>query len=316
MSSFVRAAVIDVGTNSIKLLVAEKSAAGFTVLDERINAARLGEGLSVNGRLAPAAINRGAAAVADFVSAAGVFGAAEVAVLGTHAIRKARNRSEFIRKVKELSGADLRVLSEEEEARCSLAAAMEAAGPGGRALVFDAGGGSTEFILGTDGTAELVRSAPVGALTLYEKCMSVNDPPPARDFQAACRFVRRYFRQAADVVRAAGSGDFTLIGTGGLISVLACVALKLEEVGRREINGTTLTKAEIKAQIALYASLTAEQRKNIPGMPADRALLAPAGAALALSALWYTGKDTLRVSGGGLRHGAMSELLKKYSECR
>lgn len=305
-----RAAVIDIGTNSIKLLVAERTRGGYKTLEERVKVVRLGDGLSKSGCLGREAMLRAETAIVSFVLLAKKRRIDEMAVYGTHAIRKAGNGARFAKKIKEKTGIDLKILSGDEEALFSFSAAFQTLGKEGRALVFDAGGGSTEFILGTGGRPECSASTPIGALTIFDECMSANDPPKRSEFMAAKRLALKAFKRADRVVDEARKKDFSLVGVGGLISVLSSVAMQLERFNRERISGSVLTKSEIENQIGMYGSLALEQRKKIPGMPGNRARIAPAGAVLALSILEYTGKDALTVSACGLRHGAMAELLK------
>lgn len=306
-----RAAVIDIGTNSIKLLVAERSGPGFNTLVERTAVTRLGEGLSKSGRLSDAAMRRAEDVITRFADLAGKLGVGTVTALGTQALRQAANGTEFARKLEKDTGVKLRVLSGEEEARYSFTAAVEVAPESARTLVFDAGGGSTEFILGTARVPELAYSAPVGALTLYDECMAKNDPPSEENVKDASLLAMKILRQADGVVDEARKKDFVLVGAGGIIAVLSSVSMELTSFNADKVNGAVLSAEEVRAQIKVYCSRTAEQRKQIQGMPEDRAVLAPAGAALALAVLEYTGKETLKVSVKGFRHGVMAELMGK-----
>lgn len=306
-----RAAVIDVGTNSIKLLVAEKKGNSFRTLAERVKVARLGGGLSKSGCLSEEAMWRAETTIARMAVLVRKYRVDETGVFGTHAIREAANGECFAARIKERTGVELKTLSGDEEARYSFAASTLVIGKKRRTLVFDAGGGSTEFILGINGRPELSQSVPVGSLTLFDECMAESDPPSASAFIEAERLALKIFANADKVSREARKKDFLLVGIGGIISVLASVAMKLEKFCRDEINGRKLTRTEIEEQIKLYGSMRLEQRKKIPGLPATRAQVAPAGAVLALAALKYAGKDYIIVSACGLRHGAMLELLKK-----
>lgn len=304
-----RAAVIDVGTNSIKLLIAEKRGRSFYTIEERVKVVRLGEGLSQNGLLSEAAMLRAERAIARMASLVRKHRADEIAAVGTHAIRKAVNGERFAERIREKTGIILRTLSGEEEARYSFAASTLVTGLKGRVLVFDAGGGSTEFAFGTNGRLVLSESTPVGSLTLFDDCMSKSDPPPRSAFIEAERRVLKIFKRAGHLISKASEKDFLLVGIGGIISVLTAVTMKLDRFSRDSINGRELTRADIEEQIKLYGSLDLEQRKKIPGLPANRARVVPAGAVLALSALKFTGKDSMIVSACGLRHGAMLEIL-------
>lgn len=306
-----RAAVVDIGTNSIKLLVAEKRGGSFRTLEERVKVSRLGEGLSKTGCLSERAMARSETTIARMILLARRHRVDETAVIGTHAIRAALNGGSFAERLEKKTGVALRTLSGGEEAAYAFAASTLVTGKNCRTLVFDAGGGSTEFVFGTNGAPSLSVSTPVGSLTLFDECMSESDPPAESAFIAAERFALKNFRLADNVVREAAKRDFLLVGIGGIISVLASVAMKLDKFDRYKISGSELTKTEVLEQIKLYGSLPLEQRKRIQGLPADRAKIAPAGAALVLAALEYAGKESLTVSGCGLRHGAMLELLKK-----
>lgn len=304
-----RAAVIDVGTNSIKLLVAEKRGRSFYTLEERVKVVCLGDGLSKNGFLSEAAILRAETAIARMAYLARKYSADETVAVGTHAIRKAANGESFVERIREKTGIILRTLSGEEEAHYSFAASALVTGVKGRVLVFDTGGGSTEFAFGTHGRLGLSKSTPVGSLTLFDDCMSESDPPSQSAFIEAERKVLQIFKRAGNLISEANKKDFLLVGIGGIISVLTAVAMKMEKFSRDGINGRRLTRAEVEEQIKLYGSLNTEQRKGIPGLPANRAHVVPAGAVLALSALKFAGKDSMTVSACGLRHGAMQEIL-------
>lgn len=306
-----RAAVIDIGTNSIKLLVAEKHGGSFRTLDERVKVSRLGEGLSKTGCLSEKAMSRAETTITRMLLLARRRRVDETAVIGTHAIRAAANGKSFAERVEKKTGVALRTLSGGEEAAYAFAASTLVTGKYCRTLVFDAGGGSTEFVFGTNGTPVLSASTPVGSLTLYDECMAESDPPPEAAFIEAGRLALKNFRLADKVVHEAKKRDFLLAGIGGIVSVLAAVSVKMDKYDRAKISGIELTKTEVREQIKLYGSLPLEQRKRIQGLPADRARIVPAGAALVLAALEYAGKEFLTVSACGLRHGAMLELLKK-----
>jgi exopolyphosphatase/guanosine-5'-triphosphate,3'-diphosphate pyrophosphatase len=216
-------AVIDVGTNSIKFHAARKKADGSleTVLDQN-DIARLGEGLRETGLIAPEALERNALSVAAFAEKARELGAVPE-IVGTMALRTAKNADAFVKRVKELTGLDLRVIPGEEEARLSYLAVLSGLPlDGGDLVTFDTGGGSTAFVSGRG--AEMLRkfSVPLGAVRITEEFFA-DDPVRPGSVDAAMDEIRKSLTGGGVL----GSPE-VIVGMGGTVTSLASVKFKME----------------------------------------------------------------------------------------
>lgn len=301
-----RKAVIDVGSTSVKFLLCEPGSDGClqTIADE-LAVTRLGEGLSKSGEISQEAMARTADAVARFADRAKAHGAGELACVGTMALRSAANSARFVELIKE-SGCKLRIITGLEEARLSYLAALASLRPGReRLVVFDVGGGSTEFSFGEGGNFVRRFSVGLGALSVTENFLH-SDPPAREDINSALMEIDSAF--AADGV----DGTVVLvIGVGGAITNMSAVKQKMAVYDSQAIQGSTLTSEDVRAQIELYGSLNLEKRRQLTGLQPERADLILAGACIALSVLKRFGAGCLTVSDRGLRHGLAHEMFGK-----
>jgi exopolyphosphatase/guanosine-5'-triphosphate,3'-diphosphate pyrophosphatase len=299
----VRFAVIDVGTNSVKLHVGERRAGDSwrTVVD-RAEVTRLGEGLHETGSLQPAPLQRTADAVVGMVDEARREGAAEIAAVGTAGMRRAENPAELVDAVRERCGVGIEVISGEEEARLAYLAATSELDVGRDSLVvFDTGGGSTEFTFGRGGRVDERFSVDVGAAQYTERFGldgAVSDDDVAQTLQAI----------AADLTKLDGrQRPAALVGLGGALTNLAAVRHGLATYDAEVVQGTVLDRAEIDRQIDLYRGRTAEERRAIVGLQPARAEVILAGACIVRTVLDKLQCDELTVSDRGLRHGLLVE---------
>jgi exopolyphosphatase/guanosine-5'-triphosphate,3'-diphosphate pyrophosphatase len=299
-------AVIDVGTNSVKFFAAARRGCALSVLADEMKVTRLGEGLGAEGVFSAAAMERTAAAIEDFVRRAPAYGAGvgDIAAVGTQAMRTAANAGDFKIMVEKRCGVDIRVISGDEEASLSFRAASRDIS--GEALVFDVGGGSSEAAFGRRGSLFWRRSVPLGALVLYERFFASSPGPYGADVLGACRAF------AASEIRAYMAGvampaeGCACAGVGGTFAALASVC-----EGKRSPRAaeTPLTRDEAERQIALYASVDRERRKQIPGLNAERADIILPGACVAAALMDSFGLARLTVSAKGLRHGVMDSMF-------
>jgi len=299
----VRFAVIDVGTNSVKLHVGERRADGsWQTVADRAEVTRLGEGLQDTGSLQPEPLRRTAEAVVGMVEEARREGAAEIAAVATAGMRLAENSTELVEAVRERCGVGIEVISGEEEARLAYLAATSALDVGRESLVvFDTGGGSSEFTFGRAARVEERFSADVGAARYTERFGLdgvVSDDEIGWALQAI----------ADDLARLDGrQPPAALIGLGGALTNLAAVRHRLATYDPDVVQGTVLDRAEIDRQIDLYRSRTAERRREIVGLQPARAEVILAGACIVRTVLDKLHCDELTVSDRGLRHGLLVE---------
>jgi exopolyphosphatase/guanosine-5'-triphosphate,3'-diphosphate pyrophosphatase len=292
-----RVAVIDVGTNSVKFHVGEQDAGGgFRRVLDRAVVTRLGEGLARTGRLGHAGIERTVDAIADMAEDASRQGAEAIAAVGTAGLRSAPNARELIDAVRERAGIEIEVISAEEEARLAYLAAVEGLGiDGGAAVVFDTGGGSSQFTFG-DGERF---SVAVGSVSISER-YELGGPVSEAAVGEALRAI------AAGLVRLEGRPPpGAIVGMGGAVTNLAAVKHRLEAYDPDVVQGTVLDRGEIDRQIERYRTSTAEQRRQIVGLQPARAEVILAGACIVRTVLDLLGRDALTVSDRGLRHGVL-----------
>jgi exopolyphosphatase/guanosine-5'-triphosphate,3'-diphosphate pyrophosphatase len=301
-------ATVDLGTNTVRLLVVEPAGATWRTLEQTQRVTRLGEGQGATGRLAPEPMRRTAAAVAEFSRAARALGAARVRIVATSAVREAVNREEFVARLERESGERVEVVSGEEEARLTLkGVASGLPGLGGSFVLFDIGGGSTEFVLARDGAPAAAVSLRLGVVTLQEEW---GEPGPVRwdRFARLREHVER--RLAAEVPAAiAGAPAAELVGTAGTVTTLAALDLGLRAYDPAAVHGHRLDRAAVERQLARLGALDVEARALLPCLEPGRADVIIPGIAICLAAMARLGRDTVVVSDRGLREGILCELL-------
>jgi exopolyphosphatase/guanosine-5'-triphosphate,3'-diphosphate pyrophosphatase len=298
-----RYAVIDVGTNSVKFHIGERRGPGsWQTIVDRADISRLGEGLDDTGSLQPAPMARTADAIAGMVEEARREGVAEIAAVGTAGMRIASNTMELIDSVRDRIGVEIEVISGEDEARLAyLAATSTLSVPAGTVALFDTGGGSSQFTLGSASRIEEQFSVNVGAVRLTER-FGLHAAVSRETLRAALEAI------AADLSRLAGRGHIdAVVALGGAATNLAAVSHGLAVYDADVVQGTVLDRGEVDRQIELYRSLSAEERRKIVGLQPKRAEVILAGACVIRTVLEHLGCDSLVVSDRGLRHGLLAE---------
>ncbi|MBI3003268.1 MAG: Ppx/GppA family phosphatase [candidate division NC10 bacterium] len=308
-------AAIDVGTNTVRLLVADAEGPGaYRVRHQEQAITRLGEGLEGTGRLAPAAIERTVAAVARYAAAARHLGAVAVRAVATSAAREAANREAFLAAAA-AAGCAVTVVDPEEEARLTTLGALHLLPRrGGRCLVIDIGGGSTEFTLTAGSAPRQSVSLPLGVVKLTERLFR-EDPPPA-EARAACA---AHVREAGAVRKAVAAGvpfqpplrSVEAIGTGGTATTLAALELGLDPYDGDRVTGYRLGVGRIRGLLHRLAATPLGARQRLPGLEPGRADVIVAGTSLLAEALDVLGFDGCTVTDGGLREGILLDTLAR-----
>ena len=298
-----RFAVIDVGTNSVKFHVGERRADGsWTTVADRAEVTRLGEDLDATGRLGDEPMRRTVDAVASMVDEARRDGVEEIAAVGTAGLRIAGNSTDFLEAVRARTGVEIEVISGEEEGRLAYLAATAGLGqPGGSLVVFDTGGGSSQFTFGRGREVDERFSVNVGAARFTER-FGLDGVVDDETLAAARDAVAAELARLDDHAR-----PDALIGMGGANTNLAAVKLALETYDAEAVQGTVLDAAEIDRQIELYRTRDAVERRNIVGLQPARAEVILAGACIVRTVLAKLDRDSLVVSDRGLRHGLLME---------
>jgi len=306
-----RVAAVDQGTNSCRLLVVEPSAgdAPPTELARDMTITRLGQGVDATGRLDDAALVRTIEVLTTYCRRARAIGAQRIRVAATSAVRDAENREVFADAVHDLAGSELEVISGEAEAALSfLGGTRDLAPDDGPFLVFDIGGGSTEFVLGREpGRAEAATSTRMGSVRLTERLIA-DDPPSAEDLHALEREIGAVVDAAFAAVPATEAR--TIVGVAGTATTLQAIALGLDRYDPERIHRTWLTRRDAERILAELARMTDAERAAIPVMVPGRGDVIVAGAAILVAVLRRLGADRMLVSETDILDGLAWEVLE------
>lgn len=287
-------AVIDIGTNSVLLLLAERGADGaLTVLRDQSTITRLGQGAGATGVLAAEAIERTLVCLAEYRRTAESVGAAITAVT-TEGVRMASNQGDFLGPAEAVLGVPVRVLSGDEEARLSYLSVARETPEGGPLRVLDIGGGSTELVLGEGETMLSAVSHPVGAVRLTERLVRAD--PPTRAMLAAV-----HEAAMAEFRRQPVAPHPVLHALAGTATTTAALLLGLPVYDRLRVDGSRFTAAQVEALRDALAGETLAQRCQRPCLERGRADVVVAGVTILLAALEHCGAGTLVVRDRGLR---------------
>ncbi len=290
---------IDIGTNTLRLLIADIDRNSFHILHSSRTITRLGEQLDRTRLLSDGARRRSCEALAQFAEEIRRFAPKAVAAVGTSALRTAANASAFIQEAGEKTGLQIRVITGEEEARLTLQGVVRSL-PVRPALIVDIGGGSTE-IISPDQQAEI--SLPLGAVYLTDRFIH-HDPPLASELSVLRREVHTALQ--TDGIPRSGPGE--LIGTAGTITTLASMDQQLSHYDPDRITGHVLSRNAIDAMIQELARTTVAKRRFIPGLEQGREDIILAGAIVAEEIMDHFRSPSMVVSDWGLREGIVLDL--------
>jgi exopolyphosphatase/guanosine-5'-triphosphate,3'-diphosphate pyrophosphatase len=306
----VRAAAIDIGTNSTRLLIGELDGPGgeLVTLDRRMTITRLGQGVDANRQLAPEAIERTVAALREYRTAIDAAGdVTAVRATATSASRDATNRDDFFAAATDALGVTPELLSGAEEARLSFLGAttgLAAVAPGPY-LVVDIGGGSTEFVVGTTEPEGLL-SVDVGCVRLTEAWLH-GDPPTAEELSQAVHVVREHLADVLREVPAVATAK-TLVGLAGTVSTIAQVEMGLAEYDRDRVHHFHLTKTAAEDVFRTLATERAADRRHNPGLEPGRVDVIVGGAVILVTVLRTFGFDELLTSEADILDGLVREM--------
>jgi exopolyphosphatase/guanosine-5'-triphosphate,3'-diphosphate pyrophosphatase len=304
----VRISAIDIGSNSIRQIIADVSSTGaIRVVDEMKAAPRLGAGIHETGELSKDAGKAAIEALGRMEALATQLGAKRSRVVATSAVREASNSREWLAQVKLETGLDVAVLQGEDEARLSFRSAQAHFDLGaGRAAVIDIGGGSLELAFSADGLVERLISLPFGAIRLTEKFFSDGITPKA--MRRLRRTVRRGLKEEFSARDWRGA---QVIGSGGTFTNLAGIVLARQGVRTaRTVHGTIIQRGELEHVVDQLAALSPAERQSIQGLNAARADIIVAGLAAVAEVVARLEAKSLAVSSYGIREGILLELAR------
>ncbi len=309
-----RVAVVDIGTNSTRLLIADVDSTGSTVdeLVRRSTVTRLGDGVDASGSLSPEAIDRTCAVLEAYRKLIDEHDCASNLAVLTSAVRDAANGPDFTERVRDDFALDARTLTGDEEAQLTFLGAMhERASSTGPTVVIDIGGGSTEFIVGHDSTAGFHVSLHAGVVRMSERHIH-SDPPAPAELQSLARDVRSVFLAGLPPGQRAGGGAPITrgIAVAGTATSAASIDQELEPYDPARVQGYPLLLATVELLLARLADMDEAQRRQVVGLHPDRAPTIVAGMILLGEAMRAFELDQVEVSehdilfGGALRLAA------------
>ncbi len=308
-------AAVDIGTNSVKLLVARGSSATRPrILHQEVVITRIGRGVGISGRLSPSAATITMRQLLAYAETAKRLGAVHVRAVATSALRDAQQGPEFVAELRERTGWEVEVITGKREAELGYRGAVLGWNVRGLRAVFDVGGGSAQVTVGEDDRIGSSRSLPLGAVRLTERFLR-RHPVPASDLER----LNLHLGEALGAVRRADllPANGALIGIGGTLACLS--ALDLAQAGKapsgrrvtaEEIHGHSLSLESVRGLVGRLASMSVATRKRLPHMDPGRADVIVAGAAVVAAILSALRASRCRVSTRGIRFGLLAEMFR------
>jgi exopolyphosphatase / guanosine-5'-triphosphate,3'-diphosphate pyrophosphatase len=294
-----RVGVVDLGTNSTRLLVADVDDGAVRELDRRLTITRLGEGVDERRLLLPVALARVRNTLSDYRRALEVSGAQRTLAVATSAVRDAENGEAFLGEVEWSYGFDTRLLSGHEEALMTFRGVSAGRDVTDGTLVVDVGGGSTELVLGGPDGVAWHESLDLGCVRLTERFLR-SDPPERAELDAARAQVHALLGERVP----AGARPTRAIGVAGTVTTLAVLSLGLEDEDPAVVDGHELGSPWIGEQVERLAAVPVDEIRRLRGMHPDRAPVILAGAVVLAETPRHFGLDVLEVSEQDLMHGA------------
>jgi exopolyphosphatase / guanosine-5'-triphosphate,3'-diphosphate pyrophosphatase len=299
-----RVAVVDIGTNSTRLLVAEVEGTKVREVERRTTVTNLGRGVEHTGSLCSDAVDGVCDVVADYKAYYEELGADRVLAIATSAVRDAGNGEAFIAELRERFGLGTRLLTGEEEAHLTYLGAT-AQRPGGETnLVFDIGGGSTEVIVGSGSEVGFHTSLQAGTIRHSERHLT-GDPPEPHELEELADDVRHLIEDAVTAQEAKGSGaGMRAIAVAGTPTSLAAIDQELEPYDSSRVHGHRLGLRTIQHMLSRLASLPLAERLRVPGLHPGRAPTIVAGAVILVQVMRAFSLDEIEVSEQDILHGS------------
>ncbi|MAT62252.1 MAG: exopolyphosphatase [Dehalococcoidia bacterium] len=297
-------AAIDCGTNSTRMLIANKS----ETLDRQMKITRLGQGLDQSGELSNQAMSRVIDVLKDFRRSLDKHEVSEVRMVATSAARDASNSEDFFNKVESTLGVRPELLTGEEEGRLSFQGAIAELDPSlGPFLILDIGGGSTEFVFGSE-KAENVYSSQIGCVRLTEEFFD-NDPPLPEELHACLSVVGGHVDDALREIPNIGD-EVTLVGLAGTVSCIAAIEIGLEKYDREKIHHFHLSKDAVEDVFRTLATENKFERMSNPGLEEDRADVIVAGTAILVKVMRQLQLTECLVSESDIMDGILHSMLR------
>ena len=302
-----RISAIDIGTNTVLLLVAEVHGTNLEPIEHGYAIARLGQGVDERRNISQEAMDRVAGVLGDYMRISREQQVERIVACGTSALRDAHNRNEFLQFVKTRFGLEVMVLSGEEEAELTYVGALSEfpSEQEGEYAVIDIGGGSTEVITGTRSEVQSAMSLDIGCVRLTERFLN-QTPPDPESLKRAVTMIREHSRSLPEMNRAT-----RLVGVAGTVTTLAAIDLNLPHYDPLAVSGHVLPMTGIQQIFNRLSVKSLNELKAVPQIHIGRADIIVAGVVILIELMKLTGRDEITVSDRGLRYGlALREASK------
>ncbi len=299
-----RVAVVDIGTNSTRLLVADVEAGRVSELERRSTVTRLGRGVDTSGQLAAEAIEDVCATVAEYIALCEPLAPEKVAAIATSAVRDAENSGAFLAELRERFALHARMLNGAEEARLTYVGAAAERPPADGTLVVDIGGGSTELVIGSGSEVGFFASLQAGTVRHTERYLTT-DPPAAEDLEALADDVRDLI--FAELASAEFFSVMKGIAVAGTPTSLAAIEQRLDPYDPELVHGFVLSLDSVQRTLSMLASMTLEERLEVTGLHPGRAPTIVAGIVILIQVMRAFGLREVEVSEHDILYGAALE---------
>lgn len=267
---------IDIGTNSMRLLIADYKNNKIENRKKYINITRIGQGVDDKGYITEEALERNLNALKEFADKCIEEKCEKVYCMGTSALRDSKNGQDFVNRAKELTNIDVKIICGEEESNLGFMGVLEGAGgdKSNYILVLDIGGGSTEFIVGNEDGIKFCKSENVGALRMTEKFITT-DPISDEEFSKMSVFIEKTISSTLDKIK--GMHVSKLVGIGGAITSLSAMNQQLEVYSMEKVHNSMVTKKDLEKILQNLKKMTLSDKKTIKGLQPKRADIITAG---------------------------------------
>lgn len=301
---------IDIGTNSMRLLIANYEDGRLLNREKYVNTTRIGQGVDSEGYITEDAIERNLNALKKFSDIAMEKGCKSIFCIGTSALRDSKNGLEFVNLAKEQTGIDVEIISGEEESNLGFIGVLEGLENNKDILVIDIGGGSTEFILGGLDGIKFIKSENIGALRMTEKFLK-EDPICEEEFEDMYKFISETINKTLEKLN--GKDIKSIVGIGGTITSVSAINQKLEVYSMDKIHSSEIYQKELDIILQNLKKMTLNDKKNIKGLQAKRADIITAGVTILNIIMKKLEKQNIIVSEYDNLEGLLCQKVKKMS---
>lgn len=301
---------IDIGTNSMRLLVAEYIDGKLYNREKFVNTTRIGQGVDSEGYISEEAIERNIKALKEFSDIANEKGCEYIYCIGTSALRDSKNGNEFIDLAKVETNLDVDIISGEEESNLGFIGVLQGLDDTNNILVLDIGGGSTEFILGDESGIKYAKSENVGALRMTEKFL-VTDPICENEFEDMSNFIGETISDTINILKEKNIRQ--IVGIGGTITSVSAINQELETYSMEKIHGSKVNEKELDNILQNLKKMTLNDKKNIKGLQPKRADIITAGVRILNIIMKKLEKENIIVSEYDNLEGLICQKARKMS---